>query len=892
MVQKIYLIDVAGYLYRAYFAIPSMTNSRGSSTNALYGFIRSVLKLIKDFSPDHIVAVFDGPDNKKQRTEIYEKYKIHRSKAPGDLPAQMDLAKVFCEYAGIPHIEVPGVEADDTMGSIAVWAAKLGAQVFICTSDKDLCQLVNDKIAVLNTYKDNLIVDAEKVEEIYGVPPHQIVDWLALTGDSSDNIPGVTGFGPKTASSLLKEFGSLEEILKNPTYVSGLKKQQALIEEADNARLSKRLATIYIDIDFPKDTDFFIYRGANVSKLKEFYLEMSFNSLVKELDEGGIQSSLQPVKTDTPSDYHLVNDESSLMQLLQLLKSKNAIAFSVETTMGHPLLVEMIGIGFSIHENQAYYIPLNGFLNRTKVIAQLKELFSDPHLHFICHNCKHDCHILANEGITPINIFFDTLLASYILNSHSHKHSLDQLMLQMYGKVKTPIKELIGSGKKETSMKLVDLTKMCNYCCEDVDYTLRLYIELKQQLVTRNLTHLHDTLEFPLTKVLYKMERAGIFLNADYLHKMSIELNRDLKLLEEEIYALAGINFNISSPKQLSSILFERLGIKPLKKTATGLSTNVDVLEMLSGDYPIAAKIIEFRVLEKLRSTYVDTLPQEINSHTHRVHCTFNQSVAATGRLACQNPNLQNIPVRTELGRKIREAFRPEKEGWSFLAADYSQIELRLLAHLSEDPNLIAAFSKGEDIHAFTASLMFDIPLEQVTKQQRHQAKAINFGIIYGQQAFGLSKELGIEVNKAATFIESYFQRYTAVRQFLDQCKEFTRKTNKSVTMIGREREIPEIHSSNAMIRQAAERLAINTPLQGTAADLIKLAMLKIDQELEQRRLSGFMILQIHDELIFEVPNHELDEFKLIVKNSMEHIFDLKVPLVVDLVVGKNWKEC
>ena len=893
MVQKIFIIDVAGYLYRAYFAIPPMTNARGESTNALYGFIRSVLKIIKDFSPEHIVAVFDGPDNKKQRSEIYEKYKIHRDKAPGDLPLQMELAKIFCDCAGIPHIEVPGVEADDTMGSIAVWADKLGAEVFLCTSDKDLCQLVNAHIHVLNTYKNNLILDEQKVEETYGVPPSLMADLLAIAGDSSDNIPGISGFGPKTAALLLKEFGSLEFILQNPSLVPGKKKQETLIYETEIARVSKKLATIYTDVDFPKENNFFLFKGLQSPSLKQFYLDMNFNSLVRELENAPEAFQPQAVLPPTSStNYQLIDDLTSLDELMKTLSAQNMIAFGVEATLGHPLQVELIGLGFSFQEATAYYVPFNSNLTLAQLQQRFIPLFKNNSIQWICHHAKLDIHILEAAHFPPPPIFFDTLLASYLLNSHSHKHSLDQLMLQYFGKVKTPLKELIGSGKKEISLKDVPLDKIAQFCSEDVDYTLRLFHLLKKQLQDRGLEQLHDNLELPLAKVLSKMEKAGIYLDVPFLQAMSVEIAKDIAQLETDIYALAGETFNISSPKQMSTILFEKMGIKPLKKTATGLSTNADVLDTLSLNYPIAVKILEYRLLEKLRSTYIDALPLEVNPQTHRIHCTFNQSVAATGRLSCQDPNLQNIPVRTSQGKKIRAAFHPQKAGWSFVAADYSQIELRLLAHLSEDPKLIEAFVQGEDIHAFTASLMFGIPLEAVSQDQRHQAKAINFGIIYGQQAFGLAQELGIEVSEAAAFIEAYFQRYPQVRSFLNSCKEYTRQTGKAVTMIGREREIPEIHSHNGIIRAAAERLAINTPLQGTAADLIKMAMLTIDRKLTENNMQGYMILQIHDELIFEVPQNELEPFIALVKQAMESVFSLKVPLVIDVIIGKNWKEC
>lgn len=864
-----------------------MSNPQGLATHGLFGFIRSVLKLLKEVGAEHVVAVYDGPDNKKQRLEIYEKYKANRVKEMhADLPEQIALSKTFCELVGIPHIEVGGVEADDTMGSIALWAAEQGSEVYLCTSDKDFCQLVNDQIFVLNPWKDNLIIDAKKVEEIYGIRPNQIVDYLAIVGDSSDNIPGLSGFGPKTAAPLLQEFGTLETILANPDQIKGAKKQATLREEAEIALLSKRLATIHTSVDFPKEPACFTLRAPERAPLKAFYQEMGFDSLARELDKETLGGAVQEL-----TSYHLVETESDLDRLVVLLSRSKEIAFDIVATNLHPLRAQPVGIGFCIQEKEAYYVPLNGILPQPKVLEALKPLFENPDLAFFAHNAKYDLHVLSNVGIAISNLSFDTMLASYILHSAGRKHTLEHLVLQYFDKAKTPLKQLVGSGKKELTLDLVPQTEMSAYCCDEVDFTFRLKQLLANLLKARNLESLLYGLELPLTRVLATMERSGVFLDLAQIKTVSEEVGAELKISEAEIYALAGTEFNINSPKQLSTVLFETLDIKPLKKTTTGHSTNADVLEQLAVDYPIAQKILVYRSLEKLRSTYLDVLPQEINPATQRIHPTFSQSVAATGRLACQDPNLQNIPVRTVQGRKIRGAFRPQRPGWSYLAADYSQIELRLLAHLSEDPELLKAFELGEDIHAYTASLVFDTPLDLVSKTQRQNAKAINFGIIYGQQAYGLSQELGIEVKEAYAFIEAYFKRYPKVLEFIMLCTETAKKTGKSVTMIGRERELPEIHSTNAIIRSAAERLAINTPLQGSAADLIKLAMLEIDALLTKNKMNALMILQIHDELIFEVPDFELEPLKILVKKAMEGAFSLKIPLVVDLNVGKNWAE-
>jgi DNA polymerase-1 len=889
--EKLYILDASGYLYRSYFAIRQMTNAKGESTNALFGFIRSVLKLIKDFQPTHLVAVFDGPDNALFRTNMYADYKAHRKGMPKDLLYQISWAQQFCQLMGIPELMIPGVEADDTMGSVARWAAEQGAITYLCTSDKDMCQLVNERIFILNTFKDNLILGPKEVEEQFGVPPSQMIDFLAMTGDSSDNIPGLSGFGPKTAADLLKQFGSLDYILDHPTEVSGRKKQETLMQEREKVLLSRRLVTIDTQVPFTQEENFFKLGQPTLVPLREFYIYMNFSTLLREL-EAQLGPPPAQIESEGEVSYQLVDDWPSLEKLVHHLAQQKAICVDTETTSIHPMWSNLVGIGLGVEPKKAWYIPVNGQLGLESVIKALKPLFENSAIGFYGHNLKYDYHVLLNYGIKIANICFDTILASYLLNSHSRQHSLDHLSLELFGKVKISIQDLIGKGKNQISMQEVPLDKICLYCCEDVDYTVRLKEVLAPQLEERGLNTLFYQLELPLLSVLAKMERHGIFVDTPYLHHLSAELGKDIALLAEDIYAMAGETFNLNSPKQLSQILFDKLGIRPPKKTATGHSTNAEVLESLKGDYPIAAKLLEYRSLEKLRSTYVETLPQEVHPQTHRIHCTFNQSVAATGRLSCQDPNLQNIPVRTEVGRRIREAFRPQRPGWSYLAADYSQIELRLLAHLSEDPMLVNAFLANEDIHTFTASQIFNVSLDQVTREQRNQAKTVNFGIMYGQQAFGLAQELGIDPKTAAAFIQMYFQRYHKVKEFLDRCKLEARRTGKAVTLLGRERVIPEIKSPNVAIRTMAERLAINTPIQGTQADLIKMAMLEIDQKLAERKLKAYMILQIHDELLFEVPNEELEEVKQLVYDVMVGVMPLKVPLVVDINIGKNWKEC
>ncbi|MEC7839919.1 MAG: DNA polymerase I [Chlamydiota bacterium] len=884
--SKLFIIDASGFLYRSYHAIQNMTNPEGESTNALFGFIRSILKLKKDFSPSHIVAVFDGPNSTSKRKAIYNEYKANRSSMPEDLRYQIQWARDFCEMGGIPLLNISDVEADDTMGSVAVWASKEFEEVFLCTADKDMAQLVGNGIKLLNTHKDNLMMDSTGVKEKFGVPPEKIIDFLAITGDSSDNVPGLPGFGPKTAVTLLNDFDSLENILANPEKIPGKKKQETIRNESEKALISKELVTIDTSVDFPKENSFFQIKDFETATLQEFFSRMNFNSFLKEMGLTTENSEKEPL------EYTLVDDEVELDQLITYLSKQKEVCFDTETTGLKPLQAELVGVGFCVEPKKAWYIPTNGKLGIDTVISKLKPLLSGGKVGLYGHNLKYDYQIMANYGISLQNICFDTILASAILNSHNRQHSLDALTLQYFNKTKIPTSDLLGKGKKQITMLEVPIQTVSDYCCEDVDYTCRLKLIFEEELKKRKLEKLFNELELPLLKILARMERQGIFLDTPCLKDQGVIVEEKIKDLSTEIHEIAGEDFNINSPKQLSHILFEKMGITPPKKTATGFSTNAEVLETLKADHPIAEKILDYRTVEKLRSTYIHTLPDEVNPKTHRIHCTFNQFVAATGRLSCQDPNLQNIPIRNPLGRNIREAFRPEKKGWSFLAADYSQIELRLLAHFSGDPNLIDAFLRGDDIHAHTASTIFKVPLEEVTKEMRYRAKAVNFGVIYGQQAFGLARELGIDFKDAKAFIDMYFETFPKVKSFIDSSKEKARKAGKATTITGRERILPEINSKNPQIRSAAERLAVNTPLQGSAADLIKKAMIKIDELLRKEDYLGYMILQIHDELIFELPDFEVPIIESIVKSNMENALKLDVPLVVNISIGKNWKEC
>ena len=883
--KKLYILDAAGYLYRSYFAIRNVTNDKGESTNALFGFARSLLKLFKDFHPDNCIAVFDGPNNSKARSQIYSGYKAHRASMPPDLVYQNVWAKEFCTLFGISWLAIADIEADDVIGSIALWAAKEGLEVYICSTDKDLGQIVSDKILMLDTFKDNAILAPDDIEKKFGVPPRLIRDYLALTGDASDNIPGVPGIGPKTAVELLHEFGSLQEIYHHIDAITG-KKKQALEAHREDAMMSFQLVTLQDNVEFPREMDFFSVKPLQKEALKAFYASMKFNSLIRELEAVSSASSSQFLATS--SECFLVEDENLLQTLLQKLSTSSYVCIEPITTLEHPMLAELIGLGFGLEDKSIWYLPFNGKLKKENISEALRPLFSDPKIGFYGHNIKYHYHVLMNAGIPIAHVAFDTLIASYLLNTHTRKHSLNELILEYFGHVKGPLELLLGKGKLQVALRDVPIEKILLFSSENINHTMRLKSLLDAELKKRGLDSLYYNLELPLLLVLARMEQRGIYLDLDALKRFGKELNGQLLKASQEIFAMVEEEFNLNSPQQISKILFEKLGIKAPK----GTSTSAEVLESLKWGYPIAGKIQEYRGLEKLRSTYVDALPSQVNVKTQRIHCTFNQSVAATGRLSCQDPNLQNIPVRSEAGLRIREAFRPQKENWSYIAADYSQIELRLLAHLSCDPILLAAFQEGEDIHRHTASKVFHVPLGEVTKEMRDRAKAVNFGIIYGQGSYGLSQGLGIPQKEAALFIEMYFKQYPKVKDFLESCKDQARLTGKATTLTGRERSIPEIMSNNIQIRHAAERLAVNTPFQGSAADLIKMAMLRIDEDIRKKNYKGYMILQIHDELIFEAPDEEVKLLAPIIKERMEHVIELKVPLAVDISIGKNWKEC
>ncbi len=857
--KNIYIVDASNYIFRSYYAIKNMSNSKGVATNALYGFIRAVLKIQKDFTPDYLAIVFDGPRNKASRVAIYPDYKGHREKAPEDLYAQIEFAKEFCLAANIPIVEVDGVEADDAMGAVASLAKKNNIHSYLCSSDKDLCQLVDETTFILYTNKENLVFKHVDVVNKYGISANQFIDYLAIVGDASDNIPGIKGLGPKTAAKLLQEFGTLENLLQNAHTLANKKLAEKISKERENAEISFKLAKIDTNLDIPQNLSFYENKTPDVETIRVYYEKMEFASFIKDT----------PVQKTSKSTYTLINDEMSLKGLIKSLLLEKSLCVDTETTYLNTMTAELVGIGLGARKGVAYYIPLNGAIAKEIVLTQLQPLFNGR-ITFFGHNIKYDIHVLSRFGLKISTIDFDTFLASHILHHNVEKPSF---------------KELVPKGGDFSCVPLLDA---CNYCCEAVDMTLSLKELFQEQISQKGFETLFYQIELPLIPVLVAMEEHGIYLDTESLKNYSIELKSKIEALTEKIYKEAGKEFNINSPKQLSTILFDDLGIKSLQKNSTG----VDVLLALEKEHPIIPYILEYRTLEKLRSTYTDSLPKEVNAITKRIHCTFNQSGTVTGRLSCSHPNLQNIPTRTAEGKKIRESFRPQKKGWVFLSLDYSQIELRILAHMSGEEGLISAFKNDRDIHQDTAASVFGVSLDQVTKEMRYQAKAVNFGILYGQRSFGLAKELGIEVKEAKRIIDTYFEKYPKIKGFIDHLMEKAKREKKTVTLLGRERALPDIDSKNFAIKAANERFAVNAPIQGSQADIIKIAMIEIEKKMVKAGLESYLVLQVHDELIFECPENEVELCTNIVKGAMEGAYSLLVPLKVDVSVGKNWSKC
>ncbi|WP_303720771.1 DNA polymerase I [Malonomonas rubra] len=888
--QRVYLVDGSSYIYRAYYAIRHLSNSKGEATNAVYGFTNMLLGLVRDEKPDRLAVVFDakGPTFRK---ELYPEYKANRSAMPEDLVPQVPLIKEVVRAFNMPALEQSGVEADDIIATLAKRYAEQGFDVVVVTGDKDLMQIVSERICLLDTMKSK-VSRRDDVIERFGVPPEQVLEVLGLAGDTSDNIPGVPGIGEKTAAGLIQEFGSIDNLLQNIDQVKGKKRQENLREFGEQALLSRKLADLLYDVALDASLDDLALEEPNREALTELFRKLEFHKLLQEFS-----APADPQQQANSENYRTVLSEDELDEMLAKLKAAGRFAFDTETTSLVAVQAELVGLSFALEVGCAWYLPVGHMylgvpeqLPKELVLEKLRPLLEDPTIEKIGQNIKYDALVLRNAGIELAGVALDTMVLSYVIYPEAKSHGLDALAADHLNHRMIPYSEVAGTGKKQICFSEVEVEKAAVYAAEDADITWQLAEKLLPELPAGEPAKLLQEVEMPLVDVLTRMEWQGIRVDAEFLGQLSTELAEKMKSLEEEIFRLADGPFNINSPKQLGEVLFEKLGLPKGKKTKTGWSTNVEVLTSLAEEHEIAAKILEYRSLSKLKGTYTDALPKLINPHSGRVHTSFNQAVTATGRLSSSDPNLQNIPIRTAEGRRIREAFIPQ-DGWTLLSADYSQVELRVMAHMADVPALKESFVAGEDIHKRTASEIFNVFPEMVDAEMRRQAKTINFGVLYGMGAFSLAKDLGIGRREAQQFIDHYFERYPAVLDYLEAKKTEAREHQYVTTILGRRCAIPEINSKNGAIRSYAERNAINYPIQGSAADIIKVAMVNIDRRLREEQLQTRMLLQVHDELVFEVPPEELEQVTELVRFEMENAVPLDLPLKVDIGTGDNWAQ-
>lgn len=881
----LYIIDGNSYIYRAYYAVRGLSTSTGMPTNAVFGFANMLMKVVKDKQPDLLAVAFD-PKGPTRRHMEFKEYKSHRPPMPHDLATQIPYIHRLVQSFRIPVFIQDGQEADDVIATLTRRGRELGLEIVIVTGDKDILQLVAPGVSVYDSLKERSYGPAE-VKERFGVPPDRVVEIMGLMGDASDNIPGVPGIGEKTARLLIEEYGTIENLLARAPEIKRPKLRQSLIDNADLARLSRDLAILRTDLPLEIDMAALALREPDSPALLTLLRELEFSSLLRYVD----------APSAAEGRYTTILDMEGLRQLADDLARSSEFSFDTETTSLDPMQAGLVGISFSIDPGHAFYLPLGHTAEGAQLqlpvdeaLRILKPVLEDPSIRKVGQNLKYDILVLRHIGIDVKGAAFDTMIASYLLNPSRPSHGLDAIALEFLNYRTMTYAEVTGTGKKQKGFDQVDVATATRYSGEDADIALRLKVLLEPKLREQGLDRLFEDVEMSLMAVLADMEYAGVKIDALFLQAMSVKLDQEIAAARREIYTLAGAEFNINSSKQLAEILFVKLGLTPLKRTKSGFSTDVDVLEELSHAHPLPAEILRYRSLAKLKSTYIDALPTMINPATGRLHTSLNQAVTATGRLSSSEPNLQNIPIRTEVGREIRRAFIAE-QGCSLLSADYSQIELRILAHLSGDASLIQTFVRDEDIHTRTASEIFGLPADEITPEMRRKAKAVNFGIIYGISAFGLAQDIGVSNTEAKKYIDGYFSRYPGVREFIDRTVSQARSSGFVTTLLGRKRFIPELSSGSAPVRSFGERTAVNTPIQGTAADLIKLAMVFIHRAIRERKLRSRMILQVHDELIFEVPDEEITEMKDLVKKGMEGVLELTVPLRVDMGVGKNWDE-
>ncbi len=890
--KKLVLVDGSSYLFRAYHGLPPLTHN-GHPTGAMYGVLNMLRKLVKDEQPDNIAMVFDAK-GKTFRNDIYAEYKANRPPMPDDLREQIQPLHDIIQAQGFPLISIEGVEADDVIGTLSVEATQRGYQVLISTGDKDMAQLVNPEVRLINTMNNHLMTE-EAVVEKFQVRPDQIIDYLALMGDTSDNIPGVPKVGPKTASKWIAQYGSLQAVMDNAEEIKG-KVGENLRESIDFLPMSYQLATIKLDCDTGVEIDDLIQADADSAALAAYYQRFGFSRWNDELDDQSVEVE---VPEEIPAEYECVLTQQGFDYWLDLIKKADSFAIDTETTSLDYMQARLVGISLCVTPGKACYIPLGHSylgapeqLDREQVLSTLKPILEDPAVGKIGQNLKYDAHIFISEGIHLKGIAHDTMLQSYVLNSTASRHNMDALAHFYLGRETIHFEDIAGKGVKQLTFDQIELDKASDYAAEDADITLQLHHCLHERLQgDKSLNEVYQKIELPLVEVLLKIEQNGVLIDEKLLHQQGIEVDEKLTNIEASVYELAGEAFNLSSPKQIQAILYDKLELPVLRKTPKGQpSTAEDVLEELAQNYEIPALILEHRSLNKLKTTYIDKLPKEINPRTGRVHTSYQQAVASTGRLSSTSPNLQNIPIRTAEGRRIREAF-VAAEGKRILALDYSQIELRIMAHLSADENLIKAFEQGLDVHRATAAEVFACELDAVESDQRRAAKAINFGLIYGMSAFGLGKQLNIGRNEAQKYVDTYFERYPGVKKYMEDTKQLARDQGYVETVFGRRLYLPDINARNAMQRQYAERTAINAPMQGTAADIIKRAMIDVHHWLIEDGNNTTMIMQVHDELVFEVKQDDIERSQETLSSLMTSAAQLSIKLEVDAGVGVNWHE-
>jgi len=922
--KTLFLLDAYALIFRAYYAFirNPMTNKDGVNTSTIFGFVNTLDEVLRKQKPSHVGVVFD-PSGPTFRKEMYPEYKANREATPEDIKLAIPYIKRILEAYNIPFVEVEGFEADDVIGTIAKKAEYEGFKVFMMTPDKDYTQLVSENIFIFKPKRSGNnaeVLGIKEIKELFKVKPEQVIDVLALWGDSSDNVPGVPGIGEKTAKKIISEYGSIENVYKNLDQFKG-KQKENLENSREQVKLSRQLVTIVTDVPCDFKEEEFIREDYNAQKLKELFTELDFKTLITRiLGEGmpaedktstgsgqaaqgdlfsgfniSTRSSDLDNITSVEKDYSWIETTEELQEFVNTkLKNQKAFCFDTETTDLITLYARLLGIAISFNKNEAYYISFseNDLKSGTKMNI-LKPILEDDSIKKIGQNIKYDLRVLMNYGVKVKGEIFDTMVAHYLLKPEQ-KHNINALSEYYLNYTPVSIESLIGKkGKTQGNMENVPVKKVVDYACEDADITWQLYLILKEKLEEEGLTSLAGKTEMPLVYVLADMEQNGVKIDIDVLKGIEKELIRDVLSIEKEIHDMAGVDFNIASPKQLGEILFDRLKISPdAKKTKSKqYSTSEDVLVKLKDKHEIVNKVLEYRSLRKLLSTYVEALPKLINAKTGRLHTSFNQTMVATGRLSSNNPNLQNIPVRDDRGREIRRAFVPENNKHVFLSADYSQIELRLMAHLSKDKNMLDAFNRNEDIHTSTAAKIFHVKTEEVSREMRSKAKTANFGIIYGISAFGLSQRLNIPRTEAKELIDGYFKTFPSVKEYMNQSIKTAREKASVYTILGRKRELPDIHSRNAIVRGVAERNAINAPIQGSAADIIKIAMVNLRKKMIEKNMKSKLIMQVHDELNFEVPQNELETMKKLVKKEMESAMKLSVPLIVDMGEGKNWLE-